>query len=639
MDRAAYISALQIGLAWDEPPMMPLRWFAPTKTVVESIACGAYSRAAAELLGIDPWATSMPRSRGPGPDGQGDPLEGKDGRRLDTFPTVPGMLSAHDLDALAGGTEAEMDDAEFMRTVGSLRVVRALAAQRMRQLQRRATERFESPTAAATAASGSGCVRRPASAAGGGSSGGDRTGDATDPSEVEAMEAVALCETMRVALVRDLGDKDMDDWMKEEGRPRLRSFAKDCMARDEHRTVALLLSRVLEWAVMHPEVRDQEDDVLVADDLSSLGNARSKFKHYEAAEQAYLEALQVCERRPFDEDASRPLAGLIMNNYADVLLMTGRLDEAERWCRRAMGCHDAGEAYAKKTLGSIMHCKDVLSRPCNQNNYRVKNTLRLQAKVERRRAAGLAPEGVPSGLLPPAFYGEAVAAPEAAVPSAPAPSRRKGQSRSAACTSSQEAAEADPGAQTLKKAPAAAALAAEAPRATTTKTTPSSPLLPHLAGGGDERWKDLPPQGLAPDATSDCSTSAPPCATEAQEEDGLCIACKERPAEVVGAACGHLVFCKACRRTVIHKALKDRNDGREVKKRKDLGTRELERTVVPCPLCRADGVLSQLVKFRGQVFGLDAESASHELAGLETEPCGTARPGPLPTPCGDGKER
>mmetsp|Transcript_32656 Transcript_32656/g.73294 ORF Transcript_32656/g.73294 Transcript_32656/m.73294 type:complete len:227 (-) Transcript_32656:277-957(-) len=105
-----------------------------------------------------------------------------------------------------------------------------------------------------------------------------------------------------------------------------------------------------------------------------------------------------------------------------------------------------------------------------------------------------------------------------------------------------------------------------------------------------------------------------------QEEDGLCLACQSREADNVSSACGHLTFCKACRRRAVHQALEAREpSGKAVKKRKDLSTKELERTVVPCPVCRAEGVLVPLAKYSGKVFGLPENSPGEAESGVSQE--------------------
>lgn len=84
---------------------------------------------------------------------------------------------------------------------------------------------------------------------------------------------------------------------------------------------------------------------------------------------------------------------------------------------------------------------------------------------------------------------------------------------------------------------------------------------------------------------------------------GQCTICLERDANVVAVVCGHLICCVSCRRRLVHEArvLAGSSDDTPVARR-SLSTKELIRTKVCCPICRAESVLGEIGKYDGQVF-------------------------------------
>ena len=68
------------------------------------------------------------------------------------------------------------------------------------------------------------------------------------------------------------------------------------------------------------------------------------------------------------------------------------------------------------------------------------------------------------------------------------------------------------------------------------------------------------------------------CATKR----GVCVVCLEREATLLGRACGHMAWCRTCRRTAVHAAL-----GKYGSKR-NLSAKELDRTRLSCPICRVE---------------------------------------------------
>lgn len=380
-----------------------------------------------------------------------------------------------------------------------------------------------------------------------------------DPSEKDAHEAVKMCSELRSVLQKVFGEKRCDDWMKNSGRPKLRAFMKDCLKRNEFRATALLAMHAVQWAVTHPEIREEHDDSLVVDDLSSLGTACSKLELYDIAEKAFQEAVRAFHARSWDTE-NKPAIGLVLYNYSDLLLQLGRFDEAEATCRKAMEHHDAGEEYAKSCLKEILACKC-----CEYSSGRVKTMIRLRTKLAAKHSAAksLAPMAAETPLLPPSYYVDSQLTGEEV---------QKGRSKKNKRKEKRE--EANP--------------VTEEP--TTEAATESPP-----------EEKPPPETAEAPEVPEESSEAIP---TIAQREDGLCLACQAKDADIVSSACGHLTFCKACRRRAVHQALEAKECAKSVKKRKDLSSRELERTVVPCPICRAEGVLVPLAKFAGKVFGL-----------------------------------
>eukprot|EP00930_Biecheleria_cincta_P103462 TRINITY_DN95439_c0_g1_i1.p1 TRINITY_DN95439_c0_g1~~TRINITY_DN95439_c0_g1_i1.p1 ORF type:complete len:189 (-),score=27.15 TRINITY_DN95439_c0_g1_i1:26-592(-) len=70
-------------------------------------------------------------------------------------------------------------------------------------------------------------------------------------------------------------------------------------------------------------------------------------------------------------------------------------------------------------------------------------------------------------------------------------------------------------------------------------------------------------------------------------ESSMCVACMEKEAVFVCKG-GHVILCRGCRRKMIHKQLKTIDATWKRKSARDLQARQLDRTAVPCPLCRQE---------------------------------------------------
>lgn len=75
-----------------------------------------------------------------------------------------------------------------------------------------------------------------------------------------------------------------------------------------------------------------------------------------------------------------------------------------------------------------------------------------------------------------------------------------------------------------------------------------------------------------------------------QERILECVCCFDRPAEVVFVGCGHLSYCKACRKRALKQAGGIRSYSRLLRRR------------VACPLCRQESRTVELCEFTGFVF-------------------------------------
>merc|ERR1712232_1431673 len=74
---------------------------------------------------------------------------------------------------------------------------------------------------------------------------------------------------------------------------------------------------------------------------------------------------------------------------------------------------------------------------------------------------------------------------------------------------------------------------------------------------------------------------------------GFCVACLAKEALFVMDECGHLVYCRACRRHAVARALADRGEGGN---RRELCSKKLQRTAVLCPICRSSSTFIELDK-------------------------------------------
>ena len=79
-------------------------------------------------------------------------------------------------------------------------------------------------------------------------------------------------------------------------------------------------------------------------------------------------------------------------------------------------------------------------------------------------------------------------------------------------------------------------------------------------------------------------------------ERAVCVICLDGTATLVGKFCGHMVWCRKCRRQAVHDQL-----GRQGSKR-ELSSRVLTRTKLPCPMCRMETCVVAVDKAEGQVF-------------------------------------
>lgn len=118
-----------------------------------------------------------------------------------------------------------------------------------------------------------------------------------------------------------------------------------------------------------------------------------------------------------------------------------------------------------------------------------------------------------------------------------------------------------------------------------------------------------PAAGLQPLSTEHaCLQQIPALGFSNDEEDdlsGVCVSCLERPAKLVAKTCGHLVYCRPCQRQAIARQLETQARVSEAKKRAHtLNNKEMDRTRLPCPICRSEGVLVVRENFTGKIFQL-----------------------------------
>lgn len=121
----------------------------------------------------------------------------------------------------------------------------------------------------------------------------------------------------------------------------------------------------------------------------------------------------------------------------------------------------------------------------------------------------------------------------------------------------------------------------------------ASPMSSAASGAEEDvgPGADLPPPVLEADAGAEL---------DSDEDGGLCVCCSENEAMFVLDQCGHLVFCRACRRKLIYRTRC--LAGLFKPDRHELTTRELSRTRMPCPLCRREGIAVEKQGFDGTVF-------------------------------------
>eukprot|EP00931_Biecheleriopsis_adriatica_P123531 TRINITY_DN98583_c0_g1_i1.p1 TRINITY_DN98583_c0_g1~~TRINITY_DN98583_c0_g1_i1.p1 ORF type:complete len:497 (+),score=88.77 TRINITY_DN98583_c0_g1_i1:194-1492(+) len=133
-------------------------------------------------------------------------------------------------------------------------------------------------------------------------------------------------------------------------------------------------------------------------------------------------------------------------------------------------------------------------------------------------------------------------------------------------------------------------------RQTTESTTATTAATPTLAShdpeasGKVELPADLQDEQINVDKQS--SNAAPDPGPKEQEYDLECIICFDNMASIVFTACGHLAYCKACRRKALKKSL-----GADFKHYSNA-----LRSRMVCPLCRRESSTAELAKFQGTVY-------------------------------------
>ena len=75
-----------------------------------------------------------------------------------------------------------------------------------------------------------------------------------------------------------------------------------------------------------------------------------------------------------------------------------------------------------------------------------------------------------------------------------------------------------------------------------------------------------------------------------EHKKNICVVCIDNEATLMGHQCGHLAWCRTCRRKAVHAKLT--NTG--TKKR--MSNKQLDRTRISCPICRAETCVVQFSK-------------------------------------------
>lgn len=95
-----------------------------------------------------------------------------------------------------------------------------------------------------------------------------------------------------------------------------------------------------------------------------------------------------------------------------------------------------------------------------------------------------------------------------------------------------------------------------------------------------------------------------PMIEEEEDQESMCIICLEKPATQVVQVCGHLVYCRACQRKAVGAVLDGVGSEKILtrKKLQQLSNIHLDRTKIPCPVCRAESRCVRKDRFKGLVF-------------------------------------
>jgi len=94
---------------------------------------------------------------------------------------------------------------------------------------------------------------------------------------------------------------------------------------------------------------------------------------------------------------------------------------------------------------------------------------------------------------------------------------------------------------------------------------------------------------------SACARCAP-LPEVAEDEASLCVCCLDDRATMVMKGCGHLIYCVKCGRSFVALAL-----GISAKS-KALKQRQLEKTQVPCPVCRQVSCMAEKHLYTGTLY-------------------------------------
>ena len=93
---------------------------------------------------------------------------------------------------------------------------------------------------------------------------------------------------------------------------------------------------------------------------------------------------------------------------------------------------------------------------------------------------------------------------------------------------------------------------------------------------------------------------------EVERLASICVACMENEASFV-CSVGHLIVCRQCRRKLVLRTLQATQPEWQHKSKRDLQGKQLDRTPVPCPMCRSTAPLVLVDKFVGIVLPQDAK--------------------------------